>query len=337
MKRRPTLADVALLAGVSPKTASRALNSERYVRDETADRVRRAAEELGFIPNRLARGLKAGTAMSWVALVIADVGNPFWSAVARGVERALRPHGLVLITVSHEEDADLQVRLLRTLCEGHIDGIVIVPAHGTQDLATLLRDLPVVALDRPLPEHAADEVLFDDRSGALSAVAALTARGHRHIGLILAESDLWTMQQRLSGYRDALQGAGISVDPALIKENCPDPASSAAAMRDLLRQRPAPTAVLAGNGVIARGVLRALRDTGSTAEVVAFDWNEDADLYAQPPSSVVIDPEKAGQTAADLLVDRIQGDRRAARQVVLPAALVLRTAARVAAPDGGSL
>jgi LacI family transcriptional regulator len=326
---------VALLAGVSPKTASRALNSERYVRDETAQRVRHAADELGFIPNRMARGLKAGTTMSSVALVIADVGNPFWSSVARGVERALDRHGLLLMTVSHEEDVERQARLLRALCERQVDGIVLVPAHGTTDLTGLLRDVPVVALDRPLSAPAADEVLFDDKSGALTAVAALTARGHRHIGMILAESGLWTMEQRLEGYRQAVARAGVDVDPGLIVQDCPDAVSATAAMRDLLRHRPAPTAVLAANAVIARGVLRALKDSDAVVEVVAFDSDPDADLYAIAPSSVVIDPESAGQTAADLLVDRIQASRRPVRRVTLPAALVLRPAFGAAPAEEG--
>jgi LacI family transcriptional regulator len=158
-------------------------------------------------------------------------------------------------------------------------------------------------------------------------VAALTARGHRHIGLILAESGLWTMEQRFEGYREALRRAGLEVDPALVAQDCPDAASSAAAMRDLLRRRPAPTAVLAANAVIARGVLRALKDGDALVEVVAFDSDPDADLYAIAPSSVVIEPDTAGQTAADMLVDRIQGNRRPPRRVTLPAALVLRPTA----------
>jgi LacI family transcriptional regulator len=323
--RRPTLADVARRAGVSLKTASRALNDEPHVRADTASRVRSAAEDLGFRPNRLAQGLRSGASLASIGLVIGDLANPFWSAAARGTERELAGADLLLVTASHEEDADLQERLVRTLVERRVDGLVLVPAPGTTDLTPLLRGVPVVALDRPLPAPPADEVIFDDRSGATTAVLALLAQGHRRVAFVGAEADLWTVRERLAGYREALTRADVDHDGALVRLNCPDAPRAATAVRDLLRLPDAPTAVLAMNNLVCRGVLRAARDAGAPLEVTAFDPDPDADLFARTPSTVVNDPETAGRVAAGLLLDRLQGDRRPPRRLILPAALVVRS------------
>jgi LacI family transcriptional regulator len=332
MNRRPTLSDVASRAGVSPKTASRALNGERHVNSETAARVLAAAEELQFVPNRLAQGLRGGSALASVGLVIGDVGNPFWSSVARGVERELAGADLLLITASHEEDPLLQDRLLRALVERRVDGLLLVPAPGDGDLTPILRDVPVVAVDRPIDRPALDVVLFDDRGGAAAGVAALVSRGHRRIAFVGAEHDVWTVEERLAGYREALAAAGVEEDPRLVRLDCTDPARAASETRDLLRLEDAPTAVMAMNNLISRGVRRALHEAATDVDIVAFDPDPDAELYTPSPSTVVIDPEAAGRAAAGLLLDRLGGDRRAPRRVVLPAALVMRPSTRPAPP-----
>jgi len=330
--RRPTLADVAERAGVSVKTASRALNGEPHVHEATGARVRLAAEELGFSPNRLAQGLRSGGSLASVGLVIGDLGNPFWSVVARGIERELAGPGLLLITASHEEDAALQERLVRALVERRVDGLVIVPAPGTGDLGPLLHGVPVVALDRPMPEHDSDAVLFEDRAGSTTAVISMLAQGHRRIAFVGAQQGLWTVVERLGGYRDALTRARIEPDPALVRLDCSDAPRAATAMRELLRLPEPPTAVLAMNNLVGRGVLRAARAAGVALEITAFDPDPDADLFTQAPSTVVNDPEAAGRAAAALLLDRLQGDRRPPRRVVLPATLVVRSGRQLPDP-----
>jgi len=334
MNRRPTLSDVASRAGVSPKTASRAINGERHVSAATAARVLAAAEELEFLPNRLAQGLRGGSALASVGLVIGDMGNPFWSSIARGVERELAGADLLLITASHEEDPALQHRLLRALVERRVDGLLLVPAPGDADLSSILRDVPVVVLDRPLSRPALDAVLFDDRGGAATGVAALIAQGHRRIAYIGAEAPLWTVQERLTGYRQALAAAGIEEDPRLVRLDCQNPAAAASATRDLLRLEDPPTAVLAMNNLIGRGLRRAVHEAVAQLDIMAFDPDPDAELYTPSPSTVVIDPEAAGRTAAGLLLDRLGGDRRPPRRVVLPAALIMRTPPRRERPAG---
>jgi LacI family transcriptional regulator len=330
--RRATLLDVAQAAGVSAKTASRALNGERYVRPDTAARVLAAAQQLGFVPNRLAQGLRGGTSLASVGLIIADLGNPFWGSLARGLERELGSADLLLITASHEEDVSLQERLLRALLGRRVDGLVLVPAPDSEDLETLLRGFPVVAVDRPLPAPQRDEVLFDDRGGAATAVAALLARGHRRIAVVGAERTLWTVRERLAGYRAALASAGADTSDDLVRLDCPHPALAASATRDLLRMDDPPTAVLAMNNLVCRGVLMALQDARTHLDVTAFDADPGADLLRHSPSTVVNDPEAAGRVAAGLLLDRIGGDPRPARRVVLPASLVVRTPDRADPP-----
>jgi LacI family transcriptional regulator len=183
----------------------------------------------------------------------------------------------------------------------------------------------VVALDRPLQAPGSDEVLFDDRSGAVTAVVSMLAHGHRRIAYVGAEAGLWTVRERLAGYLDAFARAGLEPDRALVRLDCPDPVRAAGATRELLRLPDPPTAVLAMNNLICRGVMRAARAAGLVLDVTAFDPDPDADLFTQPPSTVVNDPEAAGRAAAALLLDRLLGDRRPPRRVVLPATLVVRS------------
>src|SRR3954467_2894739 len=207
---RPTMRDVADMAGVSLKTVSRVINAEAGVTPSTAERVTAAITELGFERNDLAASLRHGRSSSTLGLVIEDVANPFYSAIAQAVESAARDRGFMLITASCEEDPEREKELVQALLRRRVDALLLVPA--ARDHSYLARDqIPVVFLDRPPHGIEADCVLLDNLGGARAPVGPLLARGHERIGVIADPESLYTAHERLSGYRQALEAAGVPV------------------------------------------------------------------------------------------------------------------------------
>ncbi len=318
--------DVAATAGVSLKTVSRVVNRERGVAPDTSVRVTDAIERLGFHRNDLARSLRPGQKTSTVGLVIGDVGNPFFSGIARAVEQVARDEGYMVIAGSTHEDAQHEKELVATLCMRRVDGILLVPAGRDHRylLAELAAGTAVVFIDRPPGGIEADAVVVDNVSGARRAVEHLLASGHRRIGLLGDSTSVFTAAQRTLGYRAALAGAGIAVDERLLRIGPHDAADAHAAARELLALPDPPTAVFAVNNRMSLGALRALRDPGRRVALVGFDDFELADMLATPITVIAHDPAAMGGAAAELLFRRLAGDTGPPRQVVLPTRLVTR-------------
>src|SRR5213078_488407 len=166
--RRPTMVDVARVAGVSIKTVSRVINNAPHVQQELVDRVLSAVQELGFRRNGIAHTLRSGRQTSTVGLVIEEIANPFYSTIAAAVAEVARAHDTLLITASSEEDPDREQHLLLDLCSRRVDGLLVVPAsldHGFLRPEVQM-GLPVVFLDRPGGGLDADTVLLDNRGGS---------------------------------------------------------------------------------------------------------------------------------------------------------------------------
>lgn len=323
---RPTMTDVAAAAGVSLKTVSRVVNAEPSVTPETAARVREAIEQLGFRRNYVARALRRGQRFRMLGLVIEDVGNPFYSAIARGVEEVTRERGQLLITGSSDEDPLRERELALLFCERRVDGLLVVPAGDDHRYLTpeMRVGMHVVFIDRPPGNIEADAVLLDNAGGAHAAVEHLLRRGHRRIGMIGNEMAIFTARERWRGFCDALAAAGRAVDDAIVRVGVHDAETAAGVAHELLSRSDPPTALFAGNNRISIGVLRALAERGADVEVVGFDDLELAELLARPFTAVSHDPADLGRRAAELLVDRIEGDDRPPQRVILPTTLVVR-------------
>ncbi len=319
---RPTLADVARVAGVSLKTASRALNDEYGVAEATAQRVREAARSLGFRPNQLARSLAAGRRSAAVGLVLPSVSDPFIAAVVGAVESVLAPRDLQLVTSSHHDDPDQQRRIVATLVERRVDALILLPAPGPAGYLQPETDhgLVVVCLDRPVDGVRVDTVVVDNVGGTRAAVNDLLRRGHHRIAFLGNDSRLWTIQQRYAGYAEALTGHGLQVDPALVDLACANPGGAEKSMLTLLALTDPPTAVFAGQHMAGRGALRTLRRVGVRLDMVVFDEVVDTDLLVTPPVLVVASgPDRLGVLGAQMVVERLDGLDVDPRHVVLPA------------------
>jgi LacI family transcriptional regulator len=314
--------DVAQTAGVSLKTVSRVINAEAGVTPATAERVTAAIAELGFERNDLAASLRHGRSSHTLGLVIEDVANPFYSAIAQAVEAAARDRGFLLITASAREDAARERELVAALLRRRVDALLIVPAGP--DHRYIETSSHPVFLDRPPHGIEADTVLLDDLGGARSAVEHLIAHGHTRIACVADDAGLYTMRQRIAGYREALAAAGIEADPALLHTGSRDVAGAQAAVARLLAMpdKRRPTALFTANNRNTIGALHALDGAPRSVALAGFDDFELADLLGT--TVVRADPWKLGEQGAVLAFARLDGDDAPPRTVTIPTELVTR-------------
>lgn len=326
------MADVARLAGVSVKTVSRVVNTEPGVRAETRRRVEETIDRLGFLRNDGASQLRSGRTDNSIGLVVEDLGDPFYSTLARAVERVSRLQGHLLITGSGEGCPEQERSLTGALLSRRVSGLLVVPAAAdhswlASDAAT---DVPVVFLDRPADGVGADTVLTDNEGGVRSAVEHLAANGHRHIGFLGDDPVHWTAGRRAAGFRTATSDLGLASDVVAC-----GPYAAGDLETTLTRwagSEPAVTAVLTGNNRVTVAVLRALRATGLRLGLVGFDDFELADVVEPPVTVVAQDAAAMGEQAAQLLFQRISGSSGPHRSVVLPTRLVVRGSGRLRQP-----
>ncbi|MGQ4379845.1 LacI family DNA-binding transcriptional regulator [Streptomyces sp. SAS_267] len=334
--RRPTLADVAQEVGVSAKTVSRVLNEDGPVSAQTREQVLAAVARLGFQPNLMARNIRVGGPDTTIGLVIPDLANPFFGAVARSIEDTVRERGLTLLMGSSTDDPHRERVLTDKFLGRRVSILMVVPSVGADHshLKThRAAGLPVIFLDRPGVDLATDSIVSSNRAGAHDGVAHLIAHGHRRVGFVgdLPEK-LYTRRERLAGYRSALQKAGLPYDRSLVT-NAHDQQGAATATSHLLDQADPPTALFAGNNIMALGIVAELaRTERKHVAVVAFDDLVLAEALEPALTVVAQDPEEIGRTAATTALNRLDGDRSRARTVTVPTRLIIRGSGEQLAP-----
>jgi LacI family transcriptional regulator len=323
-----TLVDVARRAGVSPMTVSRVIRGVGPVSDEMRNRVEQAIAEAGYVPNAVARSLRARRSDT-IALLLSDMTNPFFTTVAQGVEAAATAAGLaLLIANSHESEAEEQ-RLVETLLQRRVDGICFVPAG---DGAATIRQAtenttPVVAIDRRPKVRSADVVRSDSIGGARQLGELITSLGHRDTAILTGPAGVSTADDRVKGFREAVADCAGARPPKVFRGTFTiDSGRSMALEAMALRSRP--TALFAANNFIAIGALHALDELGirvpDDVAVVAFDDLPPA-MVVFPFLTVVAQPAfEMGQQSVGLLLDRLSGRARKAQEIVLPTELVVR-------------
>ncbi|MET3769805.1 LacI family transcriptional regulator [Marisediminicola sp. UYEF4] len=321
---RATLADVGRLAGVSPKTVSRVILGSGNVAEGTRERVLSAARTLRFRPNHLARNLRHGSVTNTVAFVIGDLTNPFYFLVAAGIERELAKHGLMMILASTDDDPASEERVVETLLKQRVRALLMVPIAADQSYLEGERQLgtPVVCIDRPARNLIADSVVLENFTGMQKAVRSLTRAGHRKIGFVCSPAELYTHQQRLLGYRQALLEVGVTDTSRWERLEDADGPSAEESVRDLLALEDPPTAIIAGNNRASSGVIHAL---GNRFDKVAFVGFDDFELADSAGISVVAyDPAELGRQAARLVLSRLNDPIGPPRQIEIPTSLISR-------------
>lgn len=307
-----TIYDVAQRAGVAPTTVSRVINHSGYVGAETRQRVETAAQELGYSPNALARGLRLKKS-SILGLVLTDITNPFWTTVARGVEDTASEAGFTVIFCNTDENPNRQGQYLHVLEQQQIDGLLLVPVQNASDQIRTLqkKQIPMVVLDRRIPGVHVDLVRCDSEGGAYDLTRLLLAQNHRRVALLTGPQSVSTSVDRIMGYRRALKEAGLAPDNEIIFSGVLTRESGCQLTQQALALHPRPTALLAANNFIASGALQALQEAGlHTPEdmaLAAFDrlpptWNSAAfTAIADQPAY------EMGQQATRLLLERVAG------------------------------
>ena len=328
---RPTMSDVAALAGVSLKTVSRVVNGEPGVRPKTAERVMAAVRELGFRRNTIAADFARGAGRRDIGLVIDDVSNPFWAKAARAIEDVAAAHGRHVIAASSDFQPAREYEIIESLVGHRVDGLIVVPVG--QDHSYLAREMElgtaIVFLDRPQRNLDADTITLDDAGGARTAVTHLVAHGHRRIGFLAQSMDLYTMAERQRGYHEALAAAGIPADPALeAQAETVDEAGSAT--QALLALDRSPTAIFCANNRMTVGAVGPVRDGGWKVAIVGFDDLELADSLTIPLTVVRADASELGRAGAQLLLRRLDGWDEPSQRISLPATLVVRGSGEIA-------
>ena len=327
-----TISDVAARAGVSTATVSRAFNGKSTVDPALAERVFRAARELDYRPNSLARNLRRQET-TLLALIVPDVENPFFAPVARGVEDCAVAAGYSVVLCNSDQDVDKERRYVDVALRERMAGVVLSPTDQESGLRSLRqRRTPVVAVDRGLPGEEVDQVSVGTRAAARDAVAHLLDEGYQRVGCLIGPGGATTATDRLDGYRDALRAAGRDSGPRLEWQADDGSAGASELAGRFLDATDGPDAVLAGDGAMAIGVLEAMRERGMRpgrdVGLVAFDdtpWARALD----PALSVVVQPaRRVGYEAARLLLERIARPERAVERVVLEAALTVRGSSR---------
>jgi LacI family transcriptional regulator len=339
--RRPTMRDVAELAGVGIKTVSRVVNGEPNVSAQTAERVRRAAASLHYEPDMHAGNLRRADGRSrTLGLLVSSVANPFAAQVHRAIERVATEHGYGVLATSLEDDPDAEVRAVAALARRRVDGFVVTPVRDDQTYLRVHvdRGTPIVCVDREPHGLDTDSVVSANTEGAAAAVRHLISRGHRRIAFLGDLERIQTARLRLDGYTQELTAAGLDVDRSLVVMGLHDEASATAVARRLLTLPDPPTAVFSSQNLVTIGTVRALQQLGreNVVALVGFDDIETSDLLKPGITTVAQDPDRIGRLAAERLFARIEGELGPPRHLVVPTRLVVRGSGEIPGPGAAT-
>lgn len=320
--------DVAKLAQVGTMTVSRVLNGNLKVSVANRDRVLSAIRALNYVPNQVARSLRQQRA-SQIGIIVPNIRDPFFAICSDAIGIVARQHDHSVVLATSDEDAETEYKEATRLLRRSVDGLIVTPAtSGRSRLADpAFRDLPIVAVDRPVPGGGVDSVVVKNELGAYLGTQHLIEHRHRYVAHLSLSADLYTMQRRTKGYRKAMDEAGLKPEVAVVSTQ---QQTVQALLKMTSRKRPV-TAFFCGNNVLSCGLFHALSALGlripEDIAVVGFDDFDTADIL-RPAMTVVRQPiEDIGRIAAELLFARLKHEGVAperATQRVLPVELVIR-------------
>jgi len=344
----PTLSQVAREAGVGTTTVSRVINGGERVSPETLAHVRRVIETLGYMPNQAARTLK-GQRTKTIGLIIPSIADPFFSSCAEAAQAVARANDSLLIVTTTQNDPRTEIESLNFLIRHRTDGLLIVPAN-TQSRA--LRDMldripmPIVSIDRPITASSITSVVADNYKGAITATRHLVEHGYKRIVCLTGESGLYTIRERIRGYRQAIESAQLT---CIIDSSVKDYKSAEYAIKSLLDGPTPPDAIFAlknSTTIFAFEALQLLKvSVPDSIALLGFDDFELASTV-RPSISVIQQPvEEIGRRAAEILFnqlldERILDERKShapsssghARQITLQTRLIQRSSCGCSPP-----
>jgi DNA-binding LacI/PurR family transcriptional regulator len=323
--------EIARMAGVSLGTVSHVLNNTANVREPKRTRVLEAVQAAGYQPSQLARGLRRDTT-NMIGMIIPDITNPFFPAVVRGAEDVAFSNGYRLILCNTDNDHSKEIIHLNELRTYLPAGLIVIPSNFS-DLTAQAESYRragtgVVCVDRLPKNWSGDSVTANNEAGAYNATRHLIQVGHTRLGTITGPLHLTNAKERLGGFKRALKQAKLHLSPEYVQETTFDKQGGHSKTLILLRLIPRPTAIFAGNDLIALGALLAVREAGlrcpEDVSIMGFDDLDLAETTNPSLSSVSQSGYQLGTMATRLLLDRKEGDTSPAKHIVLETLLNLR-------------
>lgn len=328
-RRKTTVKDIAEYARVSTATVSRVVNGSGYVSAEVMQRVLDAIEKLEYRPNAVARGLK-NSKTNLVAIMISDITNPFFSAIVKGAESVLLSEGYTTILCSTDKDVGKERNYLKLMVENRVSGFIISAASDEFEHFKEAKGVPLMFVNRRPEGLKAPAVLADNYHGAHRAVEHLLGLGHTKIATIAGPQNINTGRDRLKGYLDALERAGMTCHKDYVTYGDFHKESGYDAMIKLLRLDRPPTAVFVANNQMTLGALMALGKekivVGRDLSLVAFDETEWASIMNPPLTTVEQPAYQMGLESAKLLVSYLNRNvvRPRSHELYLDPRLIIR-------------
>jgi len=326
--RSTSIKDIARMAKVSHSTVSRALRNSPLVNPKTAADIRRLAEQAGYRLSAAARSLVTQRSET-IGVVVTTIADPFAAGVVEGIEEAANEHALSVFLANSHADPEREMRVVRTLEERRVDGIIVTASRvGALYVPELERmQVPIVLLNNQHPGEFAHSVMIANREASLELARHLIGLGHRRIAYLGDRLGRESDAERFAGFSEAMRAAGLRVEKQLVVYGDGRPERGHAAMARLLALRCPPTAVFCYNDMSALGALRAAREAGrrvpAHVSVTGFD-----DLYlaqyTEPPLTTVRQPmRQMGRLAMETLIQLLAGDRTK-RNIQVPGEVIIR-------------
>lgn len=327
-----TLEDIAKKSGMSVSTVSRVVNkvAGKYrISLETEKLVLRAAKDLRYRPNQLARGLRLKRTQT-IGLIVPDISNPFFAYVTRSIQTSAHKLGYSLVVCDTDEDIDLEIEHTNLLVAKGVDGLIVMPVGQKSDHLEQLKkeNIPFVLVDRNFDELKTNSVVVDNYKGAYEVVEYLIKQGHTRIGIITGLPNTYTSKGRLKGYKDALSVYGISLDESLIVGNSFRKETGYVETKFLMKHPNPPTAIFATGDLLTLGALEAIEEEGKKIpddiSFVAFD-EIDFNPFLKCPLTTVAQPkENMGEIAVKLLIQDIKvKGKKEAKHIILNPRIIL--------------
>ncbi len=304
-----TVKDIAKKAGVSHATVSRALRGNPLISDETTERIRRLALQMGYRPSAAARALKTNRSQV-LGVVLSSVEDPFFSEILQGIEEAVQDSGYSLFIASANRDPARERKIVQTMVEHRADGVIICSTSFSSEQSSQLLQygVPLVVINNQAAEDFRYSIYHDDIDGSRQVTRHLIELGHRKIAYIGNSASGRTTLDRLTGFRQEMESAGLAVPGEFIYETAGGgPENGMEAVTHFLALQDRPTAFVCFNDMMAIGVLKALQQAGAQVprdmSVAGFD-NVIFSAYTNPPLTTFEQPKRfIGTEAARLLLD----------------------------------
>lgn len=318
MAKKVSMKDIAEKVGVSTALVSYVLNGlekEKRVGNEVVQKIHEVAKELKYKPNQIARSLRKGSTNT-IGLIVADISNPFFGQLARVIEDEAAKSGYTVVFGSSDENSEKSATLIDTLLNRQVDGLIITPSEGSaEQIKSLLKgDIPVVLMDRYLPDISTNQVVLDNYTATYAAVNCFISRGYKKVNMIAYKSSLVHMQERIRGYQEAMKDNGLA-NEIVVKEIRYSHAKSEMqkVMEDLLTEKKLNALLFATNALSISGLYAIRKHNIKVPEelaVIGFDGHEVFDFF-QPPLTYIHQPlEEMGKESVKLLLDQIKGSRK---------------------------